>query len=293
MLFNKLELSELEIIRQFYCGSKSRINDNTPGGTVMWRDYFSTRYAILNETLILKVKYMNNLTAFPMPIGKDAAGALKAIEEHCRSQGLKMVLCTLTKEDLKKLENNYDFEARKEPMWFDYLYKASDLADLPGKKYNGQRNHINFFKRTYHDYALKEIGRENAKDSIELLNKLKARIDSFTPMYEEELVKTLEVLENFDLYGQIGLALYIEGAVAAFSIGEILADTLFVHIEKSDALLRGAPQMIATEFVKMNVGKGIKFVNREEDLGDEGLRRSKLSYHPVEIVEKFTAFIKL
>jgi hypothetical protein len=129
----------------------------------------------------------------------------------------------------------------------------------------------------------------NIKDALALMSRLKEEEDP-TPIYLEERAKTIEVLENFDIYGMEGLVLYADGIPVAFSIGEAKGDTLYIHIEKSDASFRGAPQMIASRYVQLMANDDIVYVNREEDLGDPGLRKSKLAYHPVEVIEKYTLF---
>jgi hypothetical protein len=203
-----------------------------------------------------------------------------------------MILCPAAKEDLEFLSQNFSLTYREEPDWFDYMYRVSDLATLAGKKYNGQRNHINHFLRTY-EHRLEKIGKDNIKDALALVNRLDVDLEYKTPTYLEERAKSIEVLQNFELYGQTGLVLYAGGEAVAFSVGEIIGDTLFVHIEKADTSYRGAPQMIASRFVQFMASDSLAYVNREEDLGDEGLRKSKLSYHPVKILEKYSVFVEL
>jgi hypothetical protein len=82
------------------------------------------------------------------------------------------------------------------------------------------------------------------------------------------------------------------GSVVAFSIGEILQNVLFVHIEKADFGIRGAYQVINNEFARHFASEEVEFINREEDVGDEGLRASKKSYHPIEIIDKYIVEVK-
>ena len=104
----------------------------------------------------------------------------------------------------------------------------------------------------------------------------------------------MEVLENYELYGLLGGALRVDGRIIGYSIGEIIGDTLFCHIEKADFSYNGAYQMLTNQFLKMYAQSDeVKFVNREEDCGDPGLRKSKLSYNPVELLEKNTVTINL
>jgi hypothetical protein len=96
-----------------------------------------------------------------------------------------------------------------------------------------------------------------------------------------------EIFDNPDLYGFCGIALYANSKIVAFAMGELVGDTLWEHIEKADFSVRGAYQMIASGFARCFADK-VKYVNREDDAGDEGLRKSKLSYQPIRLEEKFS-----
>jgi hypothetical protein len=114
------------------------------------------------------------------------------------------------------------------------------------------------------------------------------RLDSKDSEYfREERDAVFEVLRNYEAYGFFGGVLRDAGEILAFSLGETVGDTLFVHIEKANPQRRGAYQAMVNEFAKRFAGPGVKYINREEDCGDEGLRRSKLSYHPCRLVEKY------
>ena len=97
----------------------------------------------------------------------------------------------------------------------------------------------------------------------------------------------MEVLDNFEAYGLFGGLLKTDGRTVGLSIGEILGDTLFVHVEKSLKDVNGAYPMLVREFARAFAGEGVNYINREEDDGNEGLRTSKLSYHPVKLLEKY------
>ena len=102
------------------------------------------------------------------------------------------------------------------------------------------------------------------------------------------------MLENYKKYNMLGGVLRVNGKIIGYSIGEIIGDTLFDHIEKADISYHGAYQMLTNSFLKeFAADESVKYVNREEDCGDEGLRKSKLSYHPVELIEKNTIIIAL
>ena len=293
--FTKLLLSDISKVRKYFLYSTTRICDNTVGGAFMWRDYFSVEYAEYNETIIFKakVKYHNDITAFSMPLGKDMRGAISQIAEYCRTTGAPLAFCTVTEADVEVLRSLFpEFLLFKATNWSDYIYKASDLATLSGRRYSGKRNHINHFKMEYGAHTFEELSGENLEDAIEFHSRLGSDSTNGSELYVEEHITTREVLDNFDSYGLFGGLLRVHGAVAAFSVGEIINDVLFVHIEKADMRFRGAYQVVNNEFAKRFATSSVEFVNREDDAGDEGLRISKVSYHPFEIIDKYIFLVE-
>jgi hypothetical protein len=289
--FQKLTLEDTNIIKPFFSYSKNMICDNTVGGAIMWRDYFEVEYALFNNTVFFKakVKYYNNVTAFSPPLGGDVRGGFDKVVEYCRLKELPVIFYNAASYDLEMLSEIFgDLKSCYNEDWSDYIYTASDLTSLVGRKFNGQRNHINFFKRTFEDYSFEVVTKDNIPEVFEFFRQFPLS-DSMlgSDVYAEEYSKTIEVLENFEIYDQLGGLLRVDGKVIAFSLGEIVNGVLFVHIEKADKNYRGAYPMITNEFAKHFCSDDVVFINREEDVGDEGLRRSKKSYHPCGLLNKY------
>jgi len=290
LVFKKLQLRDIEKVRPYFQYSVNRICDNTVGGAFMWRDYFSVEYAEYNETIVFKaqVKYHNNITAFSMPLGKDVRGSIDKITQYCSAGNLPVAFCTVTGEDIKILSTVFtDYRLSKESDWSDYIYRAEDLITLSGRKFSGQRNHINYFLRTYTDCCFEEITGANLHEVKDFYTRYSTNISHGSEIFTEEHLKTSEVLDNYEKYNLAGGLLKAGGSVIAFSIGEVINNVLFVHIEKADTLQRGACQVMMNEFARHFASDGVDFINREEDVGDEGLRASKYSYHPCDIIEKY------
>lgn len=288
--FKKLTLSDIEIVKPFFAFSKNMICDNSIGSAFMWRDFFEVEYAIHNETIIFKakVKYHNNVTAFSPPLGKDFSGSIDSILEYCRFAGIPVRFYNVTGYDMEMLSEIFsDFKSYYYEDWSDYIYTAKDLTTLVGRKFNGQRNHINFFKKNFLNYSFEAITKDNLKDVFEFYHDFSLRVNKGTAVFTEEYERTIEVLENFEAYESLGGILRVDGKVIAFSFGEIVNGVLFVHVEKADISYRGAYQMINNEFAKLYATEDVVFINREEDVGDEGLRTSKKSYHPCGILNKY------
>ncbi|MCL2343572.1 MAG: phosphatidylglycerol lysyltransferase domain-containing protein [Firmicutes bacterium] len=291
--FQKLRLRDIPVIQPFFAFSLSRACDNTVGGTFMWRDYFDTEYAVFHDTLIFKVKYIGGQTAFSLPLGPDVSGSLPEIEQYCHSIGVPIIFCTATEEDIEvysrvfpAIRLNYNAD------WSDYLYSAEDLISLTGRKYSGQRNHINHFKREFPNYRFEPIVPDNLLEVIRFFRARTEAVDKGTAIFHEEQDKTLELLTHYGQYRMLGGLLRVGEKVAAFAVGEKVRDTLFVHVEKADNAYKGAYQMIANEFPKYFASKDILYINREEDVGDPGLREAKEAYHPVAIIKKYTVAVE-
>ena len=284
--FTDLKLSDIETVRPYLAMQNTRICDYSIGGIFMWRDFFHTRYALYHETLVFEVKYLGGVIAFTVPLGKDPAGALEEVERYCAEKGMPLIYCTVPEGEVPMLKRRYP-AAQVLPArdWFDYLYRAQDLADFSGKKYDGQRNHIHRFQRMYPEHAFQEITEENIGSVRSFYADFAAQYQKDSPLAREEAVKTAEVLEHYGEYSMFGGLLTVNGEVVAFSVGERVRDTVFVHIEKADIRYQGAYQVMVQEFVRHFAGDA-EFINREEDVGDAGLRKSKLSYHPVELLQK-------
>lgn len=293
--FKKLTLDDIENIRPYFLYSETRASDNTVGAVIMWRDYFSTEYAFDGGTLAVKFQQSNGPAAFLMPLGKDVLGTLEKIAAYCHENNIPTVIRVATNKDIELLGSLYNISISPDIICNDYLYNASDLRSMAGRRYSGQRNHINQFKREYPDYYTKPLeAGVNVRQVREFFDRYNASKVNTGLIFSTERDKVYEVLDNYTEYGQTGLVLYAGGEIKAFSIGETIKDTLFTHIEKADTGCRGAYQMIVREYANycVSANPGIVYINREDDAGDEGLRKSKLSYHPCNIIEKFTVTLE-
>ena len=286
--FKKLSLNDIEAVRPYFHHSLSRACDNTVGGTFMWRDFFETEYCVISDTLIFKVRHFGGLTAFTLPLGTDVVGSILKIEEYCVNMGIPLVFCAAANEDIavyEKIFKSIKLEANED--WDDYLYRAEDMIYLAGRKYNGQRNHINHFMRNYSNFSFEEITPENLPEVRDFYLEITSKADKGTKVFREGREKTIELLDHYEIYGMTGSLLRVDGAVIGFAVGEMLKDTLFVHVERADPGFRGAYQMLAKLFPKRFADQGVIYVNREEDDGDPGLRTSKKAFHPIEMIRKY------
>jgi len=169
----------------------------------------------------------------------------------------------------------------------DYLHRRLELADLPGNRFHKKKNRISYFS-SRHEYLVEPYSSRHLKGALDVLEAWTgAHAGSAGSSLEHEASATGEGLEMVEKLGLEGVVVLVKGEVRAFALGERLNDmTSVCHFEKGDPFLEGVSQLVDREFNRKCFTDCV-FVNREQDLGEPNLRRAKLSYHPVEMVEKF------
>jgi len=290
--FKHVTLDDIAVIRPFFQYSVSRTCDYTVGGLFMWRDYYQAEYAIFKDTLVIKELNNDRKPCFMLPLGPNIKDCLKEIDQYCAVMEIPVAFCTMTDEDVSLIASYFPFQELPETDWGDYLYRKEELLSLSGRKFHGKRNDIDCFKKAHPGYSFTKMTKEDipAVKDFYLNSGLINGKDSV--VFKEEQSKVFEVLDHYDLYGMVGGILRSEGSIRAFSMGEIIQDTLYVHIEKADHAIKGTCEMISHEFALLFATKGIAYINWEEDVGDMGLRQSKLSYHPCQVIPKYTLYSK-
>lgn len=291
MEFKKLEFDDLELIRAYYEKYTNKTCDRTIGGSFMWRDYFHTMYAMVEDTLVMKC-IKDGETVFCFPMGERVDDALSAIENYCEAEGIVPEFVSLSLDEMEYLKKHYPEATIIENRdWSDYLYLTSDHANFTGRKFTTQRNHINKFLRNYENWELRLIDDNTLADVKAFYSDYEARFAKSEVTAIEEQEKTNEVLDRYEDYGFVGYALYVENKVVGFAIGEIVGDVMFIHVEKADKDMEGVNTMLVMQFAKQFEDR-VTYLNREEDVGDMGLRYSKTKYRPIDMVYKYEVNFK-
>lgn len=287
--FQKLELEHIPLIRPYFLRQERRMCDCTIGSALMWRDYFDNCFAIVDDTLMFRSRYLDGQYAFTVPIGKNPEHMLNLAEKYCRDRGIALEFCTVTPNDLEMLKRRWpDLTVEDNRDWYDYLYESRDIIEFAGKKYANQRNHIRRFERDCPGWSFSRMTEENVDEVREFYEKFLQERDKESETARAEVGKIFEVLNHYSQYAFLGGILRVDGEIVGISMGEIVRDVLFVHIEKADTRYSGVYQKLVNCFAREFVTGEVRFINREEDVGDPGLRKSKLSYRPVKLLEKFT-----
>lgn len=292
--FKPIELENVLSFLPYFKCQNFRTCDFTIAGTFMWRKFFLSEYTVYNKMLLFKVTYMNGVVGFTFPSGcGNVDEALSQIEDYANENNIPLAFCTVPEKGLEVLKNRYGdkINISENRDWFDYLYNKEKMQTFKGRKFHTQKNHFNKFKKLYPDYRYVTIDKDNVNRVIEFFDKFAPEHEKDNPVAQEEAFRTREILPYLEKLGLFGGFIEVEGKIVAFSVGEIIGDTLFVHIEKALREYEGSYQAMVKEFAIHEADEKVKYINREEDTGDLGLRKSKLSYRPVGLLEKY--FVKV
>jgi len=293
--FKDITLEDKEAITSITMNSERKNCDLSFSNLCSWRFMYDTKFAIVDGFLLFKF-YMNNQLAYMMPVGEgDLKKILEAIIDDAASEGESFLMygvCNNMKDEIEKLmPGKFCFSSNRD--YVDYIYLRTDLAELKGKKFQPKRNHANKFYKTYTDYEYMPITADRISECLRLEEEwCKANDCGQQNGLGNERKSLTYALNHFDELGLTGGILYVNGKIAAFTFGmPINHETFGVHVEKADTEIEGAYNVINQEFAK-HIPEQFVYLNREEDLGIEGLRKAKLSYQPAILLEKNIARLK-
>lgn len=293
--FKDITLQDKDIITTYTMKSHRRNCDLSFSNLCSWRFLYNTQFAIVDGFLVFKF-WAGGELAYMMPVGEgDLKKIVNILMEDARQENepfCMLGVCTCMREDLEAiLPGHFTFTADRD--YADYIYFRSDLSTLTGKRFQSKRNHINKFRNTYPNHEYAPITPDKIQECMELEAKwCKANNCDKQEGTGNERQALTYALEHFEELGLTGGILYVDGKIVAFTFGmPINEETFGVHVEKADTDIDGAYTMINYEFAN-HIPEKYTYINREEDLGLEGLRKAKLSYHPETILEKYMVCLK-
>ncbi len=288
--FSPILLKDAARLYKYYQHCTYRLCEYSAGVKLMWRNHYKSEYAESNGCLIVYTRtedggYVFNLPV-PLPGKGDIDAALNEIDEWCMAKGILPVFSPVPREERERLLDRYPYASIENVrLWQDYLYHSEDLSTFAGRRYSGQRNHINKFRKLYPEAKFCPLTAED-----------KPRIESFWAEFHEKFNKDTilakkEVCYAQKIMRQVGRrwvkagGIELDGRLIAISMGEICGDTLICHIEKALSGYEGIYPAMVQSFAAHFSG-GTRFINREDDACDKGLRTSKLQYLPAAMGEK-------
>lgn len=257
-----------------------------------WQRLYDSKISRFKDFYICSHYFTNDLR-FAFPAGKGSLPeVIEELKKYSESRGFPLKITGVTENQISLLEElcsgAFVFEESRGN--YDYIYRSEDLINLKGKKYHKKRNHLNSFEK--YDYTFSPITESDFDDCIRL------SADFFNRKSEDSKSATIEQLaihNMFKYYDELNLKgglLRVEGVPAAFSVASKLNSQIIdIHLEKADISFKGAYAAINQKFAA-HYAEGFEYINREEDLGLEGLRKSKMSYYPHLLLKKYTAICK-
>lgn len=290
--FKVLDTPDIINILPYFESNKLRISAYTATYKIMWNKHYGLKYAEVENCIVFMEKYRGGVW-FHYPMSKDDSesemNAIASIEEYCRQNNIRLHWASVPRHKLFPLVERYgaDLNIKSFLRWRDYLYNASDFREYPGKKFSGQRNHVNKFKKLYPDYKFEVLTGAAAEEIRKFLKEYEGKqLAKGTAIAREEMEAVYKLLPLIDkIHLKVG-AIRVGGKLAAVAMGEVCGDTLIVDVEKG-LNFEGVYQIMAQEYAKAFTGGGVEYINREDDAGDKGLRKSKLQYNPVARLDKY------
>ena len=290
LTFKTVTQRDLGRLRRYYAPCGYRLCEYSALVKLMWREHLHPEYAEEAGCLIVR-NCIDGKYCFDYPVpGPEGhvEGALDAIEAWCMETGVPLEISVVPADKAPLLLARYPhFHLTNIRSWRDYLYEAEAMRDFPGRHYAGQRNHVNKFRKLYPDAVFRPLGKDDA-----------ALVERFWSDYDEVFSKTsMKAKRDLRLSKQMSKLLArpyfmaggmeLDGRLLSFAMAERCGDTLHIHIEKALYGYEGVYPATVQEFARHFAVDGVRYLNREDDADDKGLRTSKLQYLPSLLAEKY------
>lgn len=291
--FKRLKLSQKDAYDQILLASPGRSCEYSFANMYLW----GRQETVFFPDCVGFFSHFHGKSIYPYPMGNgDRKAVLEAVIRDAQERGIPCRISSMTKAEAEELEAWFPgrFLIRTDRDGFDYVYAIDDLADLKGRKFQKKRNHLNRFRAEHPEAVCVPLDGENlgpARDMVDSWFRQRIAEDPHGE-YLLEQVAISRAFQHFKALEMEGLMLLDGGEVLAVTLGSRLSkDTIDVHFEKAREDVEGAYAAINCEFARYLRDKypEIKFLNREDDMGLEGLRRAKLSYQPHHFEEKYWA----
>lgn len=278
-----LALDDKLLLDALFAGLQPRVSELTFANLYLFREAHAYRLTLVGDSPVVLGKGYGGEEYFLPPLGGDVSGALRVLFDG------GMALYGADEPFAARYLAGEGLTVEEDRDAFDYLHLRQELAELPGNRFHKKKNRINYFAAR-HSFSVEVYGAVHREGCLALLREWSRVRDGIkSPSLELETKAAADALALTDRLGLQGVVVLVEGRVAAFALGERMnRDTAVCHFEKSDPFMEGVSQLVDREFNRL-LFTDCTYLNREQDLGEPGLRAAKLSYHPVELVRKFRA----
>lgn len=292
--FKKIEVNSIQEMLPFYAMRHNMTCDSVFLESYVWKDYYNVRYAIWENKALLWL--MENeghcFSAMPLCREEDLPGAFAAIEEYFNEElGYPLVINLADEYAVKYLnlpEDKYLVEEQVDSR--DYLYNGDAMRSLAGKKLHKKKNRVNAFKREYEGrYEYRRLCCSDSHDVWVFLDRWRQQKGEEVEEHLDYEVKGIhDILKNCSEFSIHMGGVYIDGQMEAFTIGSYnpVEHMAVIHIEKANPEINGLYQFINQQFLIEEFPEA-EWVNREDDMGLEGLRKAKMTYYPADYARKY------
>lgn len=291
MDFKPIDISMKQMVEHYTAKWKLECSEYTFSNLLMWGCGGNIMLAEDEQALYILLHWGNERFMFaPLTVEPESEyyqTALDKAAEYMRTHGIDPVFKGISGPIKAAFERCTGYELTDDRNNSDYVYTMESLRDLAGKKLHAKRNHIHQFMTQYGErYEYVKITGDMMGECVDVYNDwLSEKSPDETDNMELSAIKTL--LMHMGTLGIRGGGIRIDGKLAAFTLGQRMDDNMaVVHIEKADNEIMGLYTVINNQFVQHEL-TDVKFINREEDMGMEGLRKAKLSYYPAYMIDKF------
>jgi hypothetical protein len=276
-----LELSDKSLFDSIFAAMQPRLSEYTFANLYLFRNAHDYSLTMLGDSLMVFGKGYDRINYLLMPLTGDIAGALNIVLNDGRS------LYGLDDRFVAEFLNQNEVEVTPDRDGFDYLYLREELAELPGNRFHKKKNRINYFAGR-HSFEVEIYDDRHQAGALKLLEEWsRVHEGNGSSSITAEVEANREALMMRGALGLEGVVVLVNGVVKGVALGERLnQETSVCHFEKADPFLEGVTQLVDREFNRL-LFTDCRYVNREQDLGEPGLRAAKLSYHPVELVKKY------
>lgn len=294
--FRPITLADKAEIESYTLQSEIRNCDLSFANMYCWQRSYDSAWAVVDGYLVIRFRIEGGeKLGYMQPIGHDGSldfsRIIPSLAQDAHTHGDRLRIIGVTEEGRRTLQSQYSsaFALYSDPNFEDYIYLRESLRTISGKKLQPKRNHINQFERAYPNYEYRPLTSEYFEEALTLDCRWRATHGEPCSESTPERNAMLRAFEHFEELELRGGALFVDGRMIAFTYGSrINHDTFCTHVEKGEAEYTGCYTVINKLFAE-SLAEEFTYINREEDLGIEGLRRSKSSYYPTIKQEKYTA----
>ncbi|MFC1568665.1 DUF2156 domain-containing protein [bacterium] len=294
--FKCLSLEDRTAINHYLKTFPSEASDYTFTNMFIWRSYYQVQWSILDDCLVILYNPMQWGYYFLQPMGPSnrSSVTIKLLDWLRNEKDEPEPRIDRGDENyMNELKGNSSLEIESVQDQFDYVYESQDLINLAGRNFHSKKNHVNKFRKS-HSFQYEPLTKDVVDECIHVLKKwCNWRECEKNLIMRAEYEAVYEALVHYCQLNVTGGLIRVDGAVVAFSMGEMLnQNTAIIHVEKANTKIQGSFAIINQQFAEHEWSHAM-FINREQDLGVEGLRKAKMSYNPHHMVKKYRIRLKV